>query len=237
MRPLKNLSFLVGTLAVAAVMLVVPRMILAAPVPMDTNGVTPMAYAQKIFYFHVPTAWCAYLSVFFCAGGSIAHLMKRSRAGLAIATAAAELVVVFGLCVLVTGPLWGRMQWGRWWDWTDVRLVSTLILWMTFVAYMFVRRYGGPGSEKLASGLALFGAVDAPITYFAVFFWNKLHPQATVVRRGGMAPEMAKAFFLSLAAFTVLYFLLLAIRVRLERARQRLDDAHLAADEAGLLDV
>jgi heme exporter protein C len=229
-----DLAFLACALAVAAAMWLAPAQILAAPVPVGASGL-PMAWAQKIFYFHVPSAWCAFLSVFVCAGGAAWHLAKRSRKGDAVAVAAAELVVVFGLCTLVTGPLWARKEWGVWWVWKDVRLVTMLILWVTFVAYLFVRRYGGPGGERMASGLSLFGALNVPIVYLAVFFWRTQHPKATVVT-GGMPPQMARAFFLSLATFTVLYFLLLAIRVRLERARQRLDDLHLAADEAGLLD-
>jgi heme exporter protein C len=118
--------------------------------------------------------------------------------------------------------------------WKDVRLVTALILWVTFLAYMFVRRYGGPGSEKLSAGLALFGAVNVPIVYLSVFFWRTQHPEATAVR--SLDPAMRAPFWLSMGAFTVLYLLLLAARVRLERARQRLDETHLAADEAGLLE-
>ncbi len=230
----RDYMFMLGLVAVAAVMVWAPRLIVAAPVPMGPSG--PMTYAQKIFYFHVPTAWCAFLSVFVCAGASVTYLAKGSRRADRIAVAAAELVVVFGLCTLVTGPLWARKEWGKWWEWRDVRLVTTLILWATFAAYLFVRRYGGPGSQKLGAGLSLFGAINVPIVYLSVFFWNKLHPKATVVSKGGMDPRIALPFFLSLGAFTVLYFVLLALRVRLERARHALDDVHLAAEEAGVIE-
>ena len=233
MKP-KDLIFLAATLVVAVALLTVPHLILAAPLPVAANQM-PMAWTQKIFYFHVPTAWCTFLSVFMAAVGSGWFLGRRSRRGDALAVAAAELVVVFGLCTLVTGPLWARKEWGVWWVWKDVRLVTTLILWITFVAYLFVRRYGGPGSERLGAGLAIFGAVNVPIVYLSVFFWRTQHPEARAV--GGLDPRMRVPFFLSLAAFTVLYFLLLALRMRLETTRQRLDDAHLLADEAGLLDT
>ena len=233
MKP-RDLLFLAGVSLVALAMMFAPRMILAAPVPLASSNL-PMAFAQKIFYFHVPVAWCAFLSVFVCAGGSVAHLAKRSRGGEALAVAAAELVIVFGLCTLVTGPLWARKEWGVWWVWKDVRLVSMLILWVTFLAFLFVRRYGGPGSSKLASGLALFGAVNVPIVYLSVFFWRTQHPEGTVV--GTLDSRMRPAFWLSMLTFTILYGLLLALRLRLEKTRQRLDDAYLAADEAGLLDA
>jgi heme exporter protein C len=230
---LRDIGFLLGCALVAAAMIFAPRLILAAPVPLAANNL-PMAYAQKIFYFHVPSAWCAFLSVFVAAAGAIAHLARRSKRGEALAVAAAELVVVFGLCTLVTGPLWARKEWGVWWIWKDVRLVTMLILWVTFVAFLFVRRYAGPGGERMASGLALFGAVNVPIVYLSVFFWRTQHPQARVV--SSLDPKMRGAFWLSMGAFTVLYVLLLALRLGLERARHRLDDAHLAADEAGLIE-
>ncbi len=229
----RDLLFLVGCALVAAAMIFAPRLILAAPVPLGANNL-PMAYAQKIFYFHVPSAWCAFLSVFVCALGAVVHLSKRSRGFEALSVAAAELVVVFGLITLVTGPLWARKEWGAWWVWKDVRLVTMLILWVTFVAFLFVRRYAGPGGERMASGLALFGAVNVPIVYLSVFFWRTQHPKAEAVRT--LDPKMRGAFWLSFGVFTLIYFLLLALRLRLERTRQRLDDAHLAADEAGLVD-
>jgi heme exporter protein C len=233
MKP-RELSFLLATLAVAAVMLYLPQQILIAPLPVEPNGM-PMAWAQKIFYFHVPSAWCAFLSVFVSAAGSIAHLMRRSRKGDAVAVAAAELVVVFGLITLVSGPLWARKEWGHFWVWKDVRLVTMLILWVTFIAYLFVRRYGGPGSSRLAAGLALFGAVNVPIVYLSVFFWRTQHPEGKVV--SSLGAGMRLPFWVSFATMTVVYLLLLGLRVSLERARQRLDDAHLAADEAGLLEA
>ena len=87
--------------------------------------------------------------------------------------------------------------------------------------------------SKLASGLALFGAVNVPLVYLSVFFWRTQHPKAQAV--ASMDPRMRAPFWIAFATFTVLYVLLLSIRVRLERVRQRLDDLHLAADEAGLI--
>ena len=88
--------------------------------------------------------------------------------------------MLFGLCTLVTGPLWARKAWGVWWQW-DVRLTTTLLLWFIFIAYLFARHYGGPGARKLAAGLALFGAADVPLIYFSVSIWRTIHPKTTVV--------------------------------------------------------
>ena len=216
-------------LAVAALGLALdPFLILRAPTEPS------MGFVQRIFYYHVPSAWLTFLSVFVCAAASVGVLVKRSRRWEGIADAAAELTVVFGLCVLVTGPLWARKAWGVWWVWKDVRLMTTLLLWLIFVAYLLVRRFGGPGSAKLAAALAIFAAADVPIIYTSVFFWRTQHPKATVVT--SLDPAMVPPFLLGLATFTVLYIALMWMRVGLARLRDALEDTHLAADDADLLE-
>ena len=105
----------------------------------------------------------------------------------------------------MTGPLWARKAWGVWWQW-DVRLTTTLLLWMIFIAYLFARKYGGPGSRKLAAGLALFGAADVPLIYFSVSIWRTIHPKTTVISniaksRNGMGTPLLVAFI----TFTCLF--------------------------------
>ena len=225
---MRKSSFLLALLVATVGLAIAPFWILDAP------NEAVMGFVQRIFYYHVPVAWLTFLSTFVCAAGSAAYLFKASEKGDSLAIAAAELTVVFGLCVLVTGPLWARKAWGTWWDWRDARLITTLLLWFIFLAYTFVRRYGGAGSARLAAGLALFAAADVPIIYGSVFFWRTHHPKATVVST--LDKEMRAPFFLSLFTFTVLYFVLLAVRYGVEETRRRLDAAHLAAEDAGLLD-
>ena len=88
--------------------------------------------------------------------------------------------MLFGLLTLVTGPLWARKSWGVWWVW-DARVTSSLVGWMIAWAYLLLRRYGGPGSEKLAAGLALFGVANVPFIYISVNYWRTIHPPTTVV--------------------------------------------------------
>src|SRR3954453_5790679 len=114
-------GFVAATVFAAAGFLVVPALILAAPLE------PVMGFVQKIFYFHVPCAIMLFLSTFACAAGSIAYLFKGSERGDRIAAAAGELGVLFGACTLITGPLWGRKAWGVWWQW-DARLTSSLLL-------------------------------------------------------------------------------------------------------------
>jgi heme exporter protein C len=137
--------------------------------------------------------------------------------------------VLFGACMLVTGPLWGRKAWGVYWQW-DVRLTTALLLWIIFIAYLFARQYGGPGSRRLAAGLALFGAADVPLIYFSVSIWRTIHPKTTVV--SSLPPGMRGPFWFSVATFILLFVALLEMRVSLERARASVDELHLEAEDA-----
>jgi heme exporter protein C len=225
---MKLRPYFVVLAALAALgLLAAPQLILSAP------RESTMGLVQKIVYFHVPMAWNCFLAAFVCAWGSVLYLFKGSEAGDRLAVGAAELTVLFGLCTLVTGPLWGRKAWGVYWVW-DVRLTTTLLLWMIFLAYLFARRYGGPGSKKLCAGLALFGAADVPLIYFSVSIWRTIHPKTTVVRSILSERGMGVPFAVSMITFTILFFALLELRVGLERARARVDELHLAAEDAGL---
>jgi heme exporter protein C len=145
-----------------------------------------------------------------------------------VAFAAAELVVLFGIITLVTGPLWARKAWGVWWQW-DVRLTSSLMGWMVAVAYLLLRKYGGPGSDKLAAGLALFGMANVPFIYISVNYWRTIHPPTTVV--GSLPVSLGGPLWFCVTAFVLLYILLLKLRTRLEEQRARLDSIYLSLDD------
>src|SRR5512142_2927994 len=113
-----------------------------------------MGLIQKIFYFHVPSAMAMFVCAFICGIAGAVYLFSNDLRADRVAAAAAELTSVFGVIVLTTGPIWARKAWGVWWVW-DPRLTSTVVLWMIFLAYLMLRRFGGPGSSKLAAGIAL----------------------------------------------------------------------------------
>jgi heme exporter protein C len=186
-----------------------------------------MGLVQKIFYFHVPSWFAMFLSTFICGIASIVFLARRQRTADAIAAAAAELVVIFGMIGLITGPLWARRAWGVWWQW-DAKLTTALVLWLIFVAYLLLRRYGGPGSERLAAGLALFGMANVPFVYWSVHIWRTVHPLTTVVPT--LPRPMAGPLWLGVSAFLLLAVILLALRTRLELLRRQLDDVYLALE-------
>src|SRR2546422_11655575 len=187
-----------------------------------------MGLVQKIFYFHMPSASMFLLSAVVCGVASARFLFGGSPRQDRLAYAAAELAVLFGAITLVTGPLWARKAWGVWWAW-DVRLTSSLMGWMVAVAYLLVRKYGGPGSDKLAAGLALFGMANVPFIYISVNYWRTIHPTTTVVPT--LPTSMGVPFWFCFTAFVLLFALLLRLRVRLEEQRSRLDVLYLSLDE------
>ncbi len=215
-------GFVAAAAAVVVGFSIVPTLIVGAPLE------PVMGLVQKIFYFHVPCATMLFLSTFVCAGGSVAYLFKGSERGDRLAASAGELAVLFGLCTLVTGPLWGRKAWGVWWQW-DARLTSALLLELIMIAYLLARRYGGPAGRKLSAALALFAAIDVPLVYKSVDIWRTVHPRTTVVPT--LDPRMRPAFWSAFALMLLVWSLLLALRVRLEAARAELAALELDAED------
>jgi heme exporter protein C len=186
-----------------------------------------MGLVQKIFYYHMPSAWMFLTGAVVCGVASARFLASGQPRHDRLAVAAAELTVLFGLLTLVTGPLWARKAWGTWWVW-DARVTSSLVGWMIAWAYLILRKYGGPGSEKLAAGLALFGMANVPFIYISVNYWRTIHPATTVVPK--LPVSMGFPLWFCVIAFALLFTLLLRLRVRVEEQHARLDALYLSLD-------
>ena len=194
---------------------------------------------QRIFYFHVPAAWIAYLAFAIVFISSIAYLRTKARRWDLLAHSAAEIGVVFCSLVLITGPIWARPVWGTWWQW-DARLTSTLVLWLTYVGYLFLRSLATDetGIGRTAAVVGIAGFVNVPIVHFSVYWWRTLHPQGPALGdpstdSGLEAPEML-AFFSALIAFTLLFAWLLAMRTHLGRLEDRAAELEVAAERRRL---
>lgn len=176
---------------------------------------------QRIFYVHVPAAWIAYLAFTVVLVGSIAYLRGGSDRWDSLALASAEVGVVFCVINLATGILWARPIWGTWWTW-DARLTSMFVLFLIYVGYLVFRTMATDPTRgaRIAAVIGIVGFVDVPIVHFSVFWWRTLHPSRTVINPGGRAQlptEMLLTLIFMVAVFTLLYALLLALRVRLAR--------------------
>jgi heme exporter protein C len=209
-------------LAISGVMLLVAPWIINAARYESTMGLV-----QKIFYFHFPSAFLFLIGASVCGVHSAIFLFKKKRSSDAWALAAAEQALLFGAITLVTGPLWARKAWGVWWVW-DVRLTSSLLLWMTFGAYVLLRRYGGPGSDKLGAGMALFGMANVPFIYVSVNIWRTLHPLTSVVPT--LPVDMGLTLWYCFVALFLLSMALMSMRADLAMQEARLEELFLAED-------
>jgi heme exporter protein C len=205
-----------------AIFVAAPWVINAAPYE------STMGLVYKIFFFHLPSAWIFLIAAIVSGVYSAIFLFKKTPSADWKALSAAELAVVFGALALVTGPLWARKAWGVWWVW-DPRLTSSLLVWMIFAGYLLLRRYGGPGSDKLGAGMALFGMAVVPFVYVSVNYWRTMHPQTTVVPT--LPVSMGVPLWFCFFGFLFLFLVLMNLRVRLERQRATLEALYLCEDE------
>jgi heme exporter protein C len=143
-----------------------------------------------------------------------------------LAVTTAEVGVVFCTIVLVTGPIWARPVWGIWWAPGDIRLTSTLVLWLIYVSYLVLRRFSDSAqTQKLAAVLAVFGALDVPLVYFSIWFFRTQHPQPVIGGGGSMDPRMLRVLLISWMAFLCFAFLVCWARYQLEKLRREVEDA------------
>jgi heme exporter protein C len=194
--------------------------------------------AQKIFYFHVPSAYAMYVSGFVCFLGSAAYLWKPTDKTNAVAQAGAECAVAFGLVVLTSGPLWAKKAWGIYWTW-DPRLTTLLLTVLIYVAVVVLRTFAGDGhaERKFAAALGVLGTVNLPIIHYAVKKWGGTHPAVITGSGGGLKhPDMQHALLIGFIALTLLAAVLLWSRIALAVTRARLSRAEELALESGLLD-
>jgi heme exporter protein C len=183
-----------------------------------------MGDVQRIFYYHVPSAWTAFIlfSINFVA--SIVYLIRRSNKADIVALVTAEVGVVFCTVVLVTGPIWARPVWGIWWTW-DLRLTLTLVLWLIYVSYLALRRFSSSGQTPLlAAVLAIFGALDVPLVYFSIWFFRTQHPQPVIGGGGSIDPRMLHVLLINWLAFSCFAALVCWSRYRLEVLHREVDE-------------
>jgi heme exporter protein C len=251
-----------------------------------------MGDVQRIFYYHVPSAWTAFLLFFINFVASILYLVRANQradriarwvaifvsvaaciaavyisirplpydiqpsavatTGFAItgiyfvirkyfseqgtdalALVAAEVGVVFCTVVLVTGPIWARPVWGIWWARADIRLKSTLVMWLIYVSYLVLRRFSNSSeTARLAAALAIFGALDIPLVYFSIWFYRTQHPQPVIGGGGSIDPRMLHVLLINWLAFLCFAALVCWSRYQLEILQRQVHQAQALASLA-----
>ena len=182
--------------------------------PVD-QGVT-----ARIIYVHVASAYLSMMGYMIMAvAGAIGYIWRMKLAH-AVAASAAPLGASFTFLALVTGSIWGRPTWGTYWEWSDPRLVSELILLFLYFGYMALRSAIDDiaKADKASAILALVGAVNIPIIHYSVYFLNSIHQKSSLAREGGPSidADMLPPLFAMIIGFTLVYGSLLLRRVRSE---------------------
>lgn len=183
-----------------------------------------MGAIQRIFYFHVPSAWTGFLAFFVVFIANIAFLATRKPKWDWLGVSAAEVGLTFTSVVLVTGPIWAKPVWGVWWTW-DARLTSTFVLWLLYVGYLILRNLIND-PERRATVSAVFGIfafLDVPLVYMSIRWWRTQHPQPVIAggEGSGLDPAMWRAFLVCLVALLGLMILLVRARFELEKLRHQ----------------
>ena len=194
-----------------------------------------MGDVQRIFYFHVSSAWVglAAFSVVFVA--SIGYLRSQKRSWDRLALSAAEIAAVFITMTLVTGSLWAKPTWNTWWTW-DPRLTTAAILWVISIVYLMLRSAIEDPVQRgrLAAVFGIIGFIDVPITFMAVRWWRTIHPVIFHSEGFDLSGRMLTTFMVCLATFPLLFIVLLLQRYKLEtfkfdvnQLRRRLEEKEI----------
>lgn len=186
-----------------------------------------MGDVQRIFYFHVPSAWVAFFAFFLVFVFSLVYLVSRDKRWDNLSAACAEIGVLFCSLVLITGPIWAKPAWGVWWTW-DARLTLTLVLWLIYIAYLMLRHYMTDPERRatFSAVLGVVGFIDVPLVYFSIRWWRTQHPQPVMSGgdSSGLEPPMLATLLVCLGTFTLLFLALLRLRLRLQSLREEADE-------------
>ena len=211
----KDIAGLVLLCAAGLVMLIALGMVFLY-VPREAT----MGDVQRIFYFHVSSAWVGFFAFFVTSLAGVGYLVQGERRWDILALSSVEIGLTFITMTVITGSLWARPVWGTYWTW-EPRLTISAVQLLIYVAYGMLRA-SVEGAERKARFAAVYGIVafvTVPLSWFAIRWWRTLHPDVLMGGEGmALTPKMGHTLLASLLAFTLLYVTLLRQRMRLERA-------------------
>ena len=183
-----------------------------------------MGDVQRIFYFHVASAWVGFFAFFVTFLASVGYLARGERQWDVLAVSSVEIGLTFITMTVVTGSLWARPVWGTYWTW-EPRLTISAVQLLIYVAYGMLRAaIESPGRRaRFAAVYGIVAFVTVPLSWFAIRWWRTIHPDILTGGEGmAITSRMVHTLLVSLAAFTLLYANLLRQRMRLERAADAL---------------
>jgi heme exporter protein C len=190
-----------------------------------------MGEVQRIFYFHVPSAWLSFTAFVVTALAGAIYLITGRQFWDQVANSSVEVGLVLTTMTIISGSIWARPAWNTWWTW-DPRLTTYTIMALIYVAYVMLRQ-GIEDPQRRARFAAVYGIIgvmSVPLTFFSIRWWRTIHPviigNGSASSQGGfdMTPHMLQTFLFANLAFMFLYVALLANRVRLERLGARVEE-------------
>lgn len=219
------------TVASAALMLVALYLALVWA-PDAANLEAPAErYAQRIFYFHVPSAWVGFLAFIIAAVASVLYLVTRNQKWDIWALASVEIGLAFFTMVIISGSIWAKPTWNVWWTW-DPRLTISTIGWLLYVGYLMLRgAVDNPERQaRFAAVYGLIAAISVPINWMAIRWWRTIHPAVVAPAENaqaqggfGMSDNILTTLMFCLLAFTVFYITLMVHRIKLENVKRRVE--------------
>jgi heme exporter protein C len=189
-----------------------------------------MGDVQRIFYFHVASAWIAYVAFGVTFITSLIYMKTKDLQWDNWAVSSAEIGVVFTTLAITTGPMWARAVWGVFWYWNDLKLVLTLVLWLVFIAYIVLRANVQSRRTKaqLAAVFSIIGMVCVPLSFAANRIWTTIHPTVVASDQGAIVTSaMVPALIVAVFAMSFLYISLLLLRVDIAKLQDRADELKL----------
>jgi heme exporter protein C len=206
-RPRPRADRIANVIVIAiAVLICVGAYVVTLPAGMEPSAIATTGILIAAFYF------------------AVRKIFSVERVDV-LALVTAEVGVVFCTVVLVTGPLWARPVWGIWWAPGDIRLTSTLVLWLIYVSYLMLRKFSSSGNTPtIAAALAVFGALDVPLVYFSIWFFRTQHPQPVIGGGGSMDPRMLHVLLINWLAFLCFAYLVCWSRYRLEVMKRKVEE-------------
>jgi heme exporter protein C len=208
-----------------ALSVVYGAVVVRAPVD-DVQGII-----QKILYVHPPLAYGAYLGFVVTAVAGALYLWRRREDFDRLAIAGAEVGLIFCTLMLVTGPIWAKGPWGKWWSW-DPRLTVTLLLWFIYLAYLLLRSFSGGGERtaRFASVYGIVGIVLIPLNYYIIEIFDRrsMHPEN--LKSGSLGEGMGLPFLLGNLTLFAAFVYLLLLRWQVEALRTRAARAEAERD-------
>lgn len=216
MKPLPRLLISLTVLSAGLLIAALYMVFFYAPLELVMN------YVQKIFYFHISTAWVGMLGFLVAGLTGILFLVTKNQKWDIVELAAVEISLLFFFTAIISGSIWARPTWGTWWTW-DARLTTAAILEMIYLAYLLLRKgIEDPDKRSRFSAVyTLVGGVSVPVTFFSIRLWQTIHPAILggqiqgAEGKFGMTLGMSYTMIICLFTFTIIFITLLWHRVRI----------------------